>query len=289
MIKSLTFTSLMVGLVACGPNPRSDRFGNGSGTTPDSGSSGMTGQTSEVSCTDGVDNDGDGLIDCSDPECSGIDGCPVCGQVDTQVGMGVFLPDGISSGTTCSTDAQCGGNTPNCVYKECHASYVSTLNFIGFPQGATLQDTSKLLKVCATLEHSYLHDLQIELLAPSGQIVALQKFVGRVGPKIFLGKPVDADDDNPQTGVGYQYCWTAAPTATADLYDSATGPGDYPTVPAGDYTSMVPFSTLQGASLNGMWTFRVTDLYAIDNGHLFDWTIQWDPSLVSDCAGPIIE
>ena len=291
MTKSLVLASAVgfaaaLGFVACGPAARGDDFGNGSGH-PDSSVS----NTGPENCTDGIDNDGDGLVDCSDPDCSGIDGCPVCGQVETLQGSGIFLPDGISSGATCSTDAQCAGTpaTPNCVFKECHASYTSSLNFVGFGSGATLTDTTKLTKVCAKLEHSYLHDLQIELIAPGGQIVALHKFVGRVPPKIFLGIPVDNDDDNPQIGVGYDYCWTMGPTATADLYDSATGPGAYPTVPAGDYQPMVPFTAFQGTPLNGTWTFRVTDLYEIDNGHLFDWTINFDSSLVSDCSGPIIE
>jgi hypothetical protein len=38
-----------------------------------------------------------------------------------------------------------------------------------------------------------------------------------------------------------------------------------------------------------MWTFRVTDMYGVDNGHLFKWSINFDPSLVVDCSGPIIE
>lgn len=291
MTKSFVFTSLFAAAIAvpvvvtsCGPAPRRDDFGNGSGH-PDATSS----FAPEI-CTDMIDNDGDGLTDCSDPDCSGIDGCPVCGQVDTQQGSGIALPDGISSGAMCSTDTQCAVTpaTPNCVFKECHASYTSTLNFVGFGQGATLDDTSKLLKVCAKLEHSYLHDLQIELIAPSGQIMAMEKFVGRVGPKIFLGQPVN--DDSSAIGVGYDYCWTAGPTATTTMLNSSMPmQGGYPTVAAGDYLPDVPFTALQGATLNGMWTFRVTDLYGIDNGHLFDWTISFDPSLVSDCAGPIIE
>jgi hypothetical protein len=60
-------------------------------------------------------------------------------------------------------------------------------------------------------------------------------------------------------------------------------------VPAGNYQPDVPFSGLQGAQLNGMWTFRVTDLWQEDNGYLFDWSIQFDASLVSNCSGPIIE
>ena len=49
----------------------------------------------------------------------------------------------------CSTDAQCTtAAAPNCVFKECHASYNSQLNFIGFPDDAKLTDPSLLLKVC---------------------------------------------------------------------------------------------------------------------------------------------
>jgi hypothetical protein len=292
MTKSLVFTSLFAAAVAapiavttsCGPAARGDDFGNGSGH-PDA-----TSNFSPENCTDMIDNDGDGLVDCSDPDCSGIDGCPVCGQVETLQGSGIALPDGISSGAMCSTDTQCAvtPTTPNCVYKECHASYTSTLNFIGFGSGAVLSDTTKLLKVCAKLEHSYLHDLQIELIAPSGEIATMQKFVGRVGPKIFLGMPVD--DDSSAIGVGYDYCWTMGTTATTTMFNSSMPvQNGYPTVQAGDYLPDVPFTSLQGATLNGAWTFRVTDLYAIDNGHLFTWTIDFDPSLVSDCSGPIIE
>ncbi|CAN5632722.1 hypothetical protein BH11MYX1_BH11MYX1_02950 [soil metagenome] len=285
--KSYIFSTLLVVTAACGPAKRDDGFGNGHGVDA------PTTQTSEV-CTDGIDNDGNGKTDCSDLACSGIDGCPVCGQVDTLIGSPLALPDGLSSGKVCSTDTQCasevdqnGNPSPNCVFKECHTSYVSTLNFVGFGQGATLTDTSKLIKVCAKLEHSYLHDLQIELIAPSGQIVPMQKFLGRVGPKIFLGIPVD--NDSAAVGVGYDYCWTEGSTATSTmLLSTMDNSTPYATVIAGDYKPDVSFSTLQGAQLNGMWTFRVTDLYGIDNGHLFDWSISWDPSLVSDCAGPII-
>lgn len=286
MTTKLLFLSSLLALAACGTERRKDDFGGGSGsgsnTSPDAANF-----APEI-CTDMVDNDGDGFTDCHDPDCSGIDGCPVCGQVETPLGTPLALPDGVSSGTMCSTDAQCTATpaTPYCVFKECHDSYVSTLNFIGFPDGAKLDDPSKLISVCAKLEHSYLHDLQIELISPSGQSVPMVKFVGRVGPEIFLGIPV-ADDVDTNVGTGYTYCWTAGPTATTTMYGSNLV-GSPPTVDAGDYLPDVPFSALQGADLNGMWEFRVTDLFHIDNGHLFEWSINWDPSLVSDCGGPII-
>jgi hypothetical protein len=271
---------------ACGPGPRGDGFGNGHGADASS-------HLSPEVCTDMIDNDGDGLTDCSDPDCSGIDGCPVCGQVDTPIATPLALPDGVSSGNACSTDMQCSSTpaTPNCVFKECHASYVSVLNFVGFPQGATLTDSSKLIKVCAKLEHSWLRDLQIELIAPSGQNVPMKKFMDRNGGEIYLGHANDADTAaNPVPGVGYDYCWTAQGTASTTMLNATMEDWNgHSVVPAGDYQPDVPFTALTGAALNGNWEFRVTDLWGEDNGFLFSWSISFDPSLVSDCAGPIIQ
>jgi len=61
------------------------------------------------------------------------------------------------------------------------------------------------------------------------------------------------------------------------------------TIPAGNYIPMNPFGGLAGAPLNGDWEIRVTDLFAVDNGTLGGWTISFDPSLVTDCSGPIIQ
>ena len=281
--KSLVLTTLLAASACATPHRNNGDDDTGGVDAP-------AGQCVTEVCNDGLDNDCDGRADCSDPDCSGKDGCPVCGSVEHPVGSPVPLPDGVSSGATCSTDAQCtDAATPNCVHKECHASYTSTLNFIGFPMGATLTDTSKLLKVCAKLEHSWLRDLQVELIAPNGTVLPVQKFIDRSGGEIYLGQANDADTAAmPVAGVGYDYCWTAmAPTtmlnATMQSWMS------HEVVPAGDYLPDVPFTALQGTPLNGMWTFRVTDLYAIDNGHLFTWTIDFDPSLVSDCSGPIIQ
>src|SRR5262249_38271282 len=160
MTTKLVLTSLLAA-AACATPHRGDDHGGPDATTSNG---------PEI-CNDGLDNDGDGRADCSDPDCSGMDGCPVCGQVENPLGSPLALPDGVSSGTTCSTDLQCTDPmTPNCVHKECHASYVSTLHFIGFPQGAKLTDTSKLVKVCAKMEHSWIRDLQVELISPNGTI-----------------------------------------------------------------------------------------------------------------------
>ena len=286
---------------ACGPAKRGTT-GDDQGTV-DAPPAGCV-PTAEV-CNDGIDNDCDGKVDCGDIDCSGIDGCPVCGMVNDPEATPLALPDGVTSGNGCSVDADCAGTpaTPNCIIfqdsgggtlKECHASYISTLDFIGFPAGATLTDPSKLLNVCVTMEHSYLHDLQIELLTPpdmagTRRLLALNKFVGQVGPEIYLGDANDADTAaNPVAGVGYKYCWTAAATTDMDTAGAASTSSPKK-LPAGDYKPSGAFSTLATAELNGMWQMRITDLFPIDNGFLFGWSIAFDPSLVADCNGPIIQ
>jgi len=253
----------------------------------------------------------------------GGSGCTVDQPQSTPLALpDTNAPDGTQ--TPCQTDADCGGSTPHCVITAdtadggpgfCVESYVDTLSFVGFAPGATLTDTSKLISVCATLEHSWFEDLQIELISPDGKIVPLRQFVGRndFPNTFFLGHPNYCDSDaSPMAGTGYKYCWTAgAPTKMlkpdssapdglscgastgCESWDDPTsscestqtdGPTPFRVIPAGSYQPDVDFSALQGAQLNGMWTFRITDLWKVDNGFLFDWSIQFDSSLVSDCS-----
>lgn len=244
----------------------------------------MNPPTGVEACNNATDDDNDGRADCADPDCSGIDGCAVCGSVENPEATPLALPDGEGDGAMCSTDAQCTtAGAPNCVFKECHASYNSALNFIGFPDGAKLDDPSKLLKVCVNMEHSWLRDLQMELITPDGAVFILHKFADRMGGETFLGNANDSDDaDAPVAGQGMEYCWT--PGAATTMMTAATGHQLSP----GDYKSDAPWSALTGATLNGTWEMRVTDLWPIDNGFLFAWSIKFDPSLVSDCSGPII-
>lgn len=292
-MRAIGFVFTLAMLVACGgPEGRNSGDGDGDGgdddvTTPDAP---PTCKPVAESCTDNVDNDCDLRVDCGDPDCSGRDGCPVCGSVENPESQPLALPDGIGVSTVCSTNAQCTNPVnPNCVAKECHASYTSTLNFIGFPMNSTLDDVSKLLSVCVTMEHSWLRDLQMDLVTPDDRVITLHKFVDRAGGEIYLGAANDADTaGSPVPGTGMKYCWKPAATKTM-LESSTVSMGGHPTMPAGDYRSVSPWATMQGTPLNGEWTIRVTDLWAADNGFMFDWSIAFDPSLVSDCSGPIIQ
>ncbi len=291
--------AFLMGVAACGPGGRDGAGnGNGNGTVDAPPVSGGP----EV-CDDGQDNDLDNKVDCGDNDCSGIGDCPVCGAVMAPQAQPLALPDGTSTTTACSTDLQCTDAVlSSCVSKECHASYTSTLEFIGFPDGATLTDPNKLLKVCVKMEHSYLRDLQMELITPNGNVFILQKWFDRSTShnvsEVLLGTPNETDEGAnavPMPGTGMDYCWT--PAATTEMIDTMSG--DAPTaalnsvgsrkqLKPGDYKPSAAWSTLQGSELNGKWTMRVTDLWSQDNGFMFNWSIAFDPLLVDDCSGPII-
>jgi subtilisin-like proprotein convertase family protein len=261
-----------VAVVACGPNERGEDDDNGGGGRPDastpngfidaSGPTGCTSQGPEV-CQGDLDEDCDGLADCHDPDCSGVGSCPVCGSVEHPLSAPLALPDG-------------EGN-----------SYTSALHFQGFGVNQTFANVTDILSVCVKIEHSWLRDLQIELIAPSGQILVLQKFLGQEGGEVFVGTPNDDDDTVPIPGTGADYCWKPdATNAPMLLYANQTG---VTVLPPGDYQSSNPFTDLTGAKMNGDWTIKVTDLWAQDNGYIFEWSIAFNPAIFEDCSTPPVQ
>ncbi len=287
------FASLF--LIACGPGARSHGDDNGHGPDALNGNCVPTDENTPAACSDSIDNDCDGVVDCADPSCSGVGQCPVCGMAEHPTGAPVKLPDGII-GLKCTTNAQCSGNTPNCVENECHASYTSKLHFMGFGSTQTMMQVSDIISVCANMSHEWVRDMEISLQAPSGQLIRMQKFLGRTGGEIFLGHPDETDGDSQNwTEQGYDYCWK--PTATnKPMLDYANTGGtmeildaSHKVLPAGDYQSSDPWTMLVGATLNGDWTIIVTDLWPEDAGVIHQWSIAFNPAIFQDCSGPVIQ
>lgn len=298
-----------VTLVACGPSARTRPGGGSDGTGVDSGPCTPAAEGDMTTCADGIDNDCDGLTDCSDPNCSGVGACPVCGQAQHPTGAPIDLPDGVG-GNKCTTDAQCTSVMPGPQHcydtisasgLECRQSYVSKLHFDGFGANQTISAVSDIQSVCVNISHEYLRDLEIDLIAPDGKVLALQKFRGQSAPsgpaEVFLGHPIGTDIDcsGCTTEKPYDYCWkpTAANKAWID-YANASGSmetylGGHSVLPAGDYSAADAWSNLFGAPLNGDWQISVTDLWPMDAGKLHQWSIAFNPMLVQDCSGPVIQ
>ena len=180
-------------------------------------------------------------------------------------------------------------------------SYTSTIPISGFGTGETITNMSQLQQICANMEHSYLGDLQIRIIAPSGQSVILKEFAG--GGSCDLGVPfasgqVDGSNSNlTDPGEGYDYCFNETPdhgTMVSEhllythTYPSSLGGGQTVTdnyLPAGSYASYQPLTNLLGAQKNGVWTLEVTDQYMLDNGYIFNWNI----SLMSDLPDTLVQ
>ena len=160
-----------------------------------------------------------------------------------------------------------------------------------FESDQTLDDIAQLLEICLVMEHSYLGDLDIEIISPTGELVRLHD---QGGGSANLGIPwatggVDGESNNLTEGVGFQYCFvpgTTNPTLVGGIQPNETfvsgdGPGTYTDsfVPAGTYASVNSLNGLIGSSLNGSWTIRITDNIGADNGYIFAWVLNFDPTI----------
>ena len=171
-------------------------------------------------------------------------------------------------------------------------SYETSIIVDCFDTDLTLTDANQISDVCLVLEHSYLGDLDLELISPSGQTIVLQS---QGGGSANLGEPwatgtVDGNSNNTTAGVGYTYCFVpdnSFPTLVegivgGGIFIDGDGPGTYTDsfVPGGTYSSVESMDGLVGSSLNGSWTIRITDNIGQDNGSIFSWTLNFDSSIL---------
>lgn len=170
--------------------------------------------------------------------------------------------------------------------------------------GSTLTSAGELEFVQINMEHSFVGDLEISLECPNGTILLLKSFNQTGGA--YMGEPKGGVNhgnfdclhdtcfndpvDNPG-GIGYNYRFSMNPVySTMQTYASA---GNMPNPPLGvaemdssSYLPEDPFSILEGCPLNGTWTLKVADYWAIDNGWVFNWTLGLNPLLLPE---PVLE
>ncbi len=158
------------------------------------------------------------------------------------------------------------------------AIYQASVQFDNFTPGQQLDDINDLTGICLNIEHSWMRDLEIQLSCPNGQSVLLHQYAGRSDATLIqLGEPIRGDEANISPGTGYEYCWT--PNATNPNWVEYGKVNQPTTLPPDDYQSLEPLDQLQGCPLNGEWTLKVADRWPVDNGFIFSWGIDFDPSL----------
>lgn len=258
-------------LLACSGGGTGGGGGGGGGTADaNTGMECVKVTETEANCANGIDDNCDGKIDCENLECSFDPNCT------TQP-----LIDGGMTVDNCS-EASFGGD-PLAIPDGNGTVYSTSLNIGGFDQGQTLDTADGFVSACVVMEHSWLRDLQIEMVCPSGEVMILQEFLGTTGGELYMGMPNDDDGTDPVPGVGSEYCWTAnaANPPMLEWANLNTGVG---VLPAGDYQpNGSVMNDLVGCTLNGEWTIRAIDDWGIDNGYIFEWAVSFNPDIIPEC------
>ncbi len=160
--------------------------------------------------------------------------------------------------------------------------YETSIQVNSFEPGQTLDDINQLNGICMNIEHSFIGDLTMYIICPNGTQVQME---AQTGGGVFLG---DANDNSTSPGTGYTYCISPNPTYNGTLGDAANaghtvGVSQGSAVDPNDtYASYESLSALVGCPLNGQWTIRICDNWEIDDGYIFAWWLDFDPSLYPD-------
>jgi len=174
--------------------------------------------------------------------------------------------------------------------------YNTEVTFDVFAPGATISAASDVLSICVNMEHSFTGDLGFTIICPNGQQVVLDPNTHSGGA--YMGEPYGGSnhdyydsDTNPcqaaynPAGVGWTYCWseTYSQQGTLDaLSYGSTSPIDSTNqITHTDYiTPNNSLAGLIGCPLNGTWNIEICDDYGIDNGYIFNWTLNLNPALL---------
>ncbi|MGH1388452.1 proprotein convertase P-domain-containing protein, partial [Kordia sp.] len=177
-------------------------------------------------------------------------------------------------------------------------AYTSTIDFTGFfPSGTTMSATCYPV-LSFDIEHSATQDLEITLISPSGQSVVVFDRLGDATDPTGFGACVNQDDDGvPGCSTTYSIVnsggadWAnaASHTTTSTPCATYTGPcspiGAWPNIGyyyvSQTYNSDNPFSTLDGADLNGIWTLEIIDHEVNDDGVLETWSLSFPQTCYS--------
>ena len=127
----------------------------------------------------------------------------------------------------------------------------------------TIMDVDSLV-LFVNMEHSYMGDLSITYTCPNGQSVDVQQ---QAGGGTNIGIPDQGDGTGP--GIGWDYYWTAT-NSNGTWVENEGG-----SLPAGTYESSESMTALIGCPINGEWSIQICDSWAIDDGYIFEWGIDF--------------
>lgn len=178
-------------------------------------------------------------------------------SIESTVTDTVFIPDDADgfSGNGITTPAQI------------------SVNSSGFVNGDTLKSLADFNSICLDIEHSYIGDLDINLVCPNGSSVMLINF----NPPNSAG----LDFGLPEIGVGYgtpyEYCWS--PNGSNEIIDENTT-GTTMIDNSIVYDAIGNWNSLIGCPLNGPWSIQIFDDFSGDDGYVFGASIDLSTNIL---------
>jgi large repetitive protein len=158
------------------------------------------------------------------------------------------------------------------------SSYTSQVVFNQFGTSDIIEDGSNMI-IMLDIEHSYMGDLDIEVVCPNGTRVELLDFSSNTMNNCNVGGAGEYDDGEGPPGDGAEYYFDSS--AGTD-FSSFSGPGSTSAtgvdIPAGTYAPDESFTGFNGCPINGTWTVQITDNYNLDDGTLFTWSVELGPT-----------
>jgi subtilisin-like proprotein convertase family protein len=143
-----------------------------------------------------------------------------------------------------------------------------------YPEGSTVAEAGGAILICATMEHSYLGDLDLWVTCPDGTRWALHYFDRTDNiTRQLLG---EGDMNTTTADPAYQYCWRVDAPRTFKEYVNQTNLAVDESLPAGDYAPEDPLSVIADCVINGEWSLRVRDNFPVDNGSVAAWSVAFE-------------
>ncbi len=169
--------------------------------------------------------------------------------------------------------------------------YNTEVTFNAFIPGQTITSPGDVLSICVDMEHSYVGDLEFTIVCPNGQDAILKQYVNM--GNAYMGEPYGLDDHssydngcnyifNPP-GTPWQYCWSEIYPNIGTINDNANQSQLDSTNTVNNTGYYLPdesFSSLIGCPLNGTWNIEICDYWQVDNGYIFEWSLNLDPDLL---------
>lgn len=165
-------------------------------------------------------------------------------------------------------------------------NYETAIQIDGYQPGQTFDAANQYLEICATIEHSYLGDLEMMLTCPNGtNAVVFNSWMGEgISPAFaggfggggtYLGDALDGGLGTP--GIGWDYCFSDLALWGTLGQEFGLGNTQPTTISGGNamtsgtYKAEDSFSVFDGCPLNGDWTITIRDNIGIDDGYIMFW------------------